>query len=76
MLHFDNCRTLGKHYNGLPKDLIINGTLINIDYTADWKYWIERMNEKLFCTATDAAGKNYSVYTNKERGLATAIPEQ
>ena len=75
MLHFDNCRVFGKHYNGNPKDLCINGTLINIDYTANWKYWVDRLGEKLFCTATDTTGKKYTVYTNKERNLATAIPE-
>lgn len=76
MLHFDNCKTLGKHYNGKPKDIIIGGTIINIDYTYDYMYWINRFEKKLFCMATDTTGIRYKIYTNRERNLATAIPEQ
>lgn len=74
MTHFENCRTMGKTYDQKPRDIIIGGTLINIDYTADALYWIDRFEETLTYTATDFDGRYYQIYTNPERQLSTALP--
>ena len=74
MKHFENCRTFGNNYEKQPKDIVIAGIIINIDYAANALYWIDRLNERLTYTATDRNGRNYHIYTNPERNLATAIP--
>jgi len=74
MLNFENCRTWGRTYDEKPTDIIIGGSIVNIDYTADATYWIDRLGMKLTYTATDRDGRNYEVFTNPDRNLATAVP--
>lgn len=76
MLHFDNCRVFGKKFVNKYCSICIGSTLVYIDYAANAMYWIERMNQVLWCTANDIYGNKYKVYHNKQRNLACAIPEE
>lgn len=79
MLHFENCRTFNNRYNYqnktfLPSDILIGTSIVNIDYTYNALYWIDRLNEVQFATATDKDGKTYNIYHNAEKNYITAIP--
>lgn len=74
MLHFDNCRTFGNKF-GKPTDIQCFGSLIYIDWTYNAMYWIDRLEEELFCTATDRDGNKYKIYRNINKNLAAAIME-
>ena len=80
MLHFENCRTFNNHYDYtnkmfLPSDILIGTSICNIDYSYNALYWIDRLNETQFATATDRGGKTYKIYHNTEKNLITAIPD-